>query len=125
MSSFTTAVIGASPNPSRYAFLAVNRLVKFNFDVVALGFRDGMIGDIAIQKEWPDKISNLKVISLYLGPQRQAPFYDYIVQLQPERVIFNPGTENPELYKMLTKAGIQIEEACTLVLLNTGVYKDL
>ena len=125
MSSFTTAVIGASPNPSRYAFLAVNRLVHFNFDVVALGFREGNIGNIPIQREWPEDIPNLKVVSLYLGPQRQEPFYDYIIGLQPEKVIFNPGTENPELYDLLTKAGIQFEKACTLVLLNTGVYKEL
>ena len=125
MSTFTTAVIGASPNPSRYGYLAVNRLAHFKFDVRALGFREGRIGDIPIQKEWPEDIPNLHVISLYLGPESQKPFYDYIIGLQPEKVIFNPGTENPELYAKLRKANIQFEEACTLVLLNTGVYKDL
>lgn len=122
---FTTAVIGASPNPARYGNIAVNRLVSHNFPVVALGFRNGEIAGIPIETNWPEEINNLKVVTLYLGPKRQPEFYDYILNLRPETVIFNPGTENAELYSLLDQAGIKYEEACTLVLLSTNEFKDL
>lgn len=125
MNKFTTAVIGASPNSERYAFKAIAKLTDHDFPVIALGFRPGVISEKPIITDWPNSIENLKVVSLYLGPGRQVEFYDYIIGLHPKTVIFNPGTENVELYKKLTKAGINYEEACTLVLLSTGAYENL
>lgn len=125
MSSFVTAIVGASPNEIRYSNIAVKRLNQYNFPVIALGFRKGQIGISSIITDWPIKIAELKVISLYIGPERQPEFYNYIIDLQPKTVIFNPSTENPEFYKLLEINGIRFEEACTLVLLATGVYKDL
>lgn len=125
MSSFITAIVGASPNEIRYSNIAVKRLNQYNFPVIALGFRKGQIGISSIVTDWPNKIPRLKVVSLYIGPERQPEFYKYIINLQPKIVIFNPGTENPEFYKLLEINGIGFEEACTLVLLTTGVYSDL
>jgi hypothetical protein len=65
---------------------------------------------------------DIHTLTLYIGPQRQGPYYDTILGLSPKRVIFNPGTENPELYDLLKKEGIEVEVACTLVLLGTGQY---
>lgn len=117
-----TAVLGVTPNSSRYAYTAINRLTEHGFPVTALGFRGGNVAGHKIITDWPKKIDELKIITLYVGPQRQHEFYDYIIGLQPTKVIFNPGTENPELYAKLVDAGIEYEEACTLVLLSTGVY---
>lgn len=120
---YTTAVLGASPNPNRYAYRAVERLKSKNIPVILLGFRKGKIAEEEIILNWPARIENLHTLTLYVGPKRQPDFYDYIVQLKPRRVIFNPGTENIELYKLLQSNHIHFEEACTLVLLNTNQYQ--
>lgn len=125
MKSSITAVIGASPNESRYSNIAIHRLTQQKHKIVALGFRIGKVADNQILTNWPVTIPNLKVVTLYLGPKRQPEFYDYILNLKPETVIFNPGTENKEFYTLLDQSGIKYEEACTLVLLSTGAYKNL
>jgi len=116
-----TIVLGASNKPDRYAYRAVNRLQQNGHEVIPLGFRQGDIGGIDILTDWP-KTEEVDTITLYLNPIRQAPHYDYILNQKPKRVIFNPGTENPELMALLQKAGIEAEIACTLVLLATNNY---
>ncbi len=119
---WNTAVIGVTPNQNRYAYIATSRLQGYQYPVIPLGFRSGTVGDSPIITDWPDHIDNLKIVTLYIGPHRQPEFYDYIIRLQPQKVIFNPGTENPEFYGKLKQAGIQYEEACTLVLLSTDSF---
>ena len=117
-----TAILGATPNPSRYAYLATERLTEYNHPVVPLGIREGKIGENVIITDWPNEISGLDTLTMYVGPKRQPEYYDYILGLNPKRVIFNPGTENAELYSLLDEKGIAHEEACTLVLLGTDSY---
>jgi predicted CoA-binding protein len=116
-----TLVLGASLNPSRYSNVAINRLVGNNYEVVAIGLREGIIAGIEIIKE-KRLFDDIDSITLYLNPQRQKEYYNYIVSLNPNRVIFNPGTENPELYQILKENNIESEVACTLVLLGTNQY---
>ncbi|MGX5820808.1 CoA-binding protein [Chitinophaga lutea] len=116
-----TVVIGASENPERYSFLAVNRLRANGHPVTAIGNREGQIGDTPIVKEHP-VLKDVDTITLYLNPMRQAEYYDYILGLHPKRIIFNPGTENPELIQLAKAAGIETKEACTLVMLSTGQF---
>ncbi len=116
-----TVVLGASENPSRYSYLAVNKLRAYGHSVVAIGNKKGMIGDIAITTERPDE-NDTDTVTLYLNPQLQQQYYDYILSLKPKRIIFNPGTENDELEELAKSNGIQAMEACTLVLLGTGQY---
>ncbi|HMQ45634.1 CoA-binding protein [Mariniflexile maritimum] len=116
-----TLVLGASLNPSRYSNMAIKKLVNHNIDTVAIGLRHGMVAGIDISTEkLPFK--DLHTVTLYLNPTNQKPYYDYIVSLKPTRVIFNPGTENPEFYKILKEHAISFETACTLVLLSTNQY---
>lgn len=116
-----TLVIGASLNPSRYSNLAIHRLVQNKIAVKAIGLKEGVVAGIPIVKEkLPFK--DIDTITLYLNAKRQIEYYDYIISLQPNRVIFNPGTENVELYKLLKENGIDNEVACTLVLLSTNQY---
>lgn len=122
MNTKKTMVFGASPNPSRYAHLAVKQLVANGIEVVALGRRAGQIGTIAIQTDYPTSIDNLHTISLYLGPKHQPEYYDYLIGLKPKRVLFNPGTENLSFAKKLEEVGIETEMACTLALLSIGGY---
>lgn len=121
MQTKKTLVLGASSNPDRYSFLAVNKLVKNNHPVVAIGKRKGKVGETEIETE-QKPIADIDTITLYLNPQNQKPYYDYILSLKPKRIIFNPGTENPELYELAKKNNIPIMEACTLVLLSTNQY---
>ena len=116
-----TLVMGASPNPSRYAHMAVLRLLKHNHEVKAVGLRSGEINGIEIQKGEPG-ISDVHTITMYVGKRNQLPLYDYILSLKPERVIFNPGAENPELESLLSKQGAEVLRACTLVMLSSGEY---
>lgn len=116
-----TLVIGASENPARYSNIAINRLVSHNQPTVAIGLKEGNVAGVPIEKG-EKAFEDIHTVTLYLGPQRQEQYYDYVLSLEPKRVIFNPGTENPVFYKLLQEAGIEIEVACTLVLLSTNQY---
>jgi predicted CoA-binding protein len=116
-----TLIIGASPNPSRYAYLAANMLKSKGHEIVNVGIKKGEVAGVEI--EAPGNIhSDIHTITLYIGPRLQDQYYDYILQTNPKRVVFNPGTENGELESLLRANGIEPVEACTLVLLSTGQY---
>ena len=116
-----TVVLGASDNPERYSYLAIEKLNRYGHLVVAIGKKEGQVGDIKIIDTHPDE-KEVHTITLYLNPLLQKKYYDYILSLQPKRLIFNPGTENEELYNLAKANGIEPLEACTLVLLGTGQY---
>ena len=116
-----TLVLGASLNPARYSNLAINRLVKHGQPTVALGLRNGTVNGVDIETEMLP-IEGIDTITLYLNAKRQKQYYDYILSLKPERVIFNPGTENPELYNLLRENHIDFENSCTLVMLSSNQY---
>ncbi len=118
-----TLVLGVSENPERYSNKAIRSLRKHNHPVTAVGLKSGKVDDVPIITEQELNASeSYDTVTLYLSAKNQTPWYDRIQQLAPNRVIFNPGAENPEWAKDLQKAGIQTEEACTLVLLSTGQY---
>ncbi|RFN57613.1 CoA-binding protein [Marixanthomonas ophiurae] len=116
-----TLVLGASLKPSRYSNLAINRLVDNNHPVEAVGLREGEVAGIEITTE-KENFENIDTVTLYLNAKRQVEYYDYIVSLKPNRVIFNPGTENPKFYKLLKENNIEVDVACTLVLLASNQY---
>lgn len=116
-----TLVLGASMNPARYSNIAIQRLVSHGQPTVAVGLRKGEVNGVEITNEL-ENFRDIDTITLYMNPQRQKEYYDYILSLDPDRVIFNPGTENPELYKLLRDKGIEIEVACTLIMLSTNQY---
>ena len=116
-----TLVFGASLKPERYSNMVVHRLVNQGHEVKAFGLKRGNIAGVEVDTELKPYIG-IDTVSLYLSPKRQTPFYDYIVSLQPKRVIFNPGTENSEFYELLNSKGIVAEIACNLVLLATNQY---
>jgi len=114
-------VIGASPNPERYSYKATALLVEHGIEVVALGIRKGKIGDEDIILDRPS-FNDIHTVTLYVGPKHQEPWLDYLASLKPERIIFNPGTENPKARAYFATHRIFTEEACTLVLLQTKQY---
>ncbi len=116
-----TLVLGASLNPDRYSNMAINRLITYNQPVEAVGLKKGQVAGVEITTE-KDPFEGIHTVTLYLNPKRQEEYYDYILSLKPQRVIFNPGTENPDLYKILRENNIENEVACTLVLLGTNQY---
>ena len=116
-----TLVIGASENPDRYSNKAINRLIENGFSVIALGLKAGQIGKTEIISTKP-LIYDVDTVSLYVGPKNQNEWMDYIINLKPKRIIFNPGAENPELENMASDKGIECVEACTLVMLSIGNY---
>lgn len=121
MQKTKTLVMGASPNPDRYSNAAVRELTKNHHQVVAFGRRTGKVGSVKISTELID-YEDIDTVTLYLNPENQKVFYDYIISLKPRRVIFNPGTENAEFITMLRENGIYPEIACTLVLLSLSSY---
>lgn len=116
-----TVVLGATPNPARYAYLAVQKLARHGHEVVPVGVQAGEIGGISIQLGQP-ALAGVHTVTLYLRDTRQPEYYDYILSLRPQRIIFNPGAENPELARLARENGIQPVEACTLVMLSIGNY---
>lgn len=116
-----TLVLGASPNEDRYSNLAVKRLRQHGHKVVAIGLREGRIGDVEIIRDHP-QLTGVETITLYINPLRQPQYYEYMLSLKPKRIIFNPGTENEELETLASANKIEAIEACTLVMLSTGQY---
>lgn len=118
-----TVVIGASTNPTRYAYLAANMLNDYSHEVVPVGIKKGEVAGRSIQdlREHP-RVEGVDTVTLYLGPQNQPEWYDYILGLNPKRIIFNPGTENTEFEKMAEAKGIEPVHGCTLVMLRSGIY---
>lgn len=116
-----TVVIGANTNPDRFAYRATVSLAAQGHEVVPIGLREGVINGIKILTGHPD-VDDVDTVTLYVGPQNQSGYYDYIVRLKPKRIIFNPGTENKELYRIARENGIQPLEGCTLVMLGIGTY---
>ena len=116
-----TLVLCATTKPERYAFKAINMLVDKGHSVLAVGQNAGEVAGIKIQtKAIP--LKNIDTVTLYINPVRQREYYNYIVDTKPKRVIFNPGTENPEFYQLLKLNDIKVEVACTLVLLSTNQF---
>lgn len=116
-----TLILGATENTSRYSNVALRKLIFKKNEVFAIGNKKGKVLDVVIEKE---KIlfQNIDTVTLYLNPQRQKEYYKYVLDLQPRRVIFNPGTENNEFENLLLKNGVEVEVACTLVLLSLEEY---
>jgi len=117
-----TLVLGASPNPDRTSYEAVISLMYKGIPVVAIGRREGQIGDIKIQKDLPVLNGKIHTVTLYMSAANQEEFYDYILSLEPKRIIFNPGTRNPELADMAAIQGIEVVEQCMLVMLSSGDF---
>lgn len=116
-----TLVIGASDNPSRYSFLAINKLRQHQHEVVAIGKKKGTVAGVDITTEM-EPVDDIDTVTLYINPRLQPAYYNYILSLKPRRIIFNPGTENAELQELAVDNGIQPLEACTLVMLSTNQY---
>ncbi len=121
MTKKTTLVIGASLNPERYSNMAIKSLVANNQHVLAYGLKVGDVSGVTISTIL-EEYNTIDTVTLYLNPALQKVYYDYIIGLKPRRVIFNPGTENPEFYNLLKANAIAVEIACTLVLLSTNQY---
>lgn len=119
--NYKTLVIGASTNPQRFSYLAIKSLVKHSVDVVAIGLKSGEVDGIKICVDRP-VFEEIHTITLYLNAERQREYLDYIISLRPQRIIFNPGTENGELLKLARANGIEPVFDCTLVMLNNGRY---
>ena len=118
-----TVIVGASTNPSRYAFMAAERLVDNLHEIVPIGVKSGEVfGKLILDIGSKPSIEDVDTITLYLGPQHQKEHYEYLLSLKPKRVIFNPGTENAEFEKKVEESGAEALEACTLVMLSTGQY---
>jgi len=117
----TTLVIGASDNPERYSFLAINSLRKHQIPVKAIGRAACTIADVEVDVQ-PLAYQNIDTVTLYLSAPHQKGYYDYILSLHPRRIIFNPGAENPEFELLAQQQGIQTLEACTLVMLSVGTW---
>ncbi len=118
-----TVIIGATTNSSRYAYIAAGMLHEYNYEFIPIGIKKGEVyGKSILDINQRPIISEVDTVTLYIGPRHQPEHYQYILSLNPKRVIFNPGTENPEFEKMVEDSGAEALEACTLVLLRSDQY---
>ena len=116
-----TLIIGASVNPERYSYKAAERLLAHKHDIYMIGNKAGTLFEHEISKEMTP-YTDVDTVTMYVSSKNQVGYYDYIISLKPRRVIFNPGTENPEFETLLATNGIESEIACTLVLLATNAF---
>jgi len=123
MSNKKTVIIGATPNPARYAYLAAENLSEKEHEIVPVGIKHGEVfGQPILDIRQKPKIDNVDTVTMYIGPRHQPEWYDYILSLKPKRIIFNPGTENDEFEQLAESRDVEVLEACTLVMLRTGQY---
>jgi len=123
MSNKKTVILGATPNPSRYAFLAANMLENYAHEYVPVGIKSGEVNGVQIldlgQKP---KIDDVDTVTLYIGSRNLPEWHEYILSLNPKRIIFNPGTEDQELARQAKSKGIETVFGCTLVMLRSDQY---
>lgn len=119
--SLKTAVLGASPNPHRYSHLAVERLVEHGHEPVPIGLRPGNIAGVDILLGKPE-VEDVHTLTLYVGEKNLEGWIDYILSLNPQRIIINPGAENAKFEAQAKAQGVEVLRACTLVMLSTGLY---
>jgi predicted CoA-binding protein len=118
-----TVIIGATTNPSRYAYIAAGMLNDYQHEIVPVGIKKGKVFGKEIEDIYKKPmIKGVDTVTLYIGPQHQSEWYNYILSLNPKRIIFNPGTENEEFEKLAEEQGIEALEACTLVLLRSHQF---
>ena len=122
-SSKKTVIIGASPNPSRYANMAAGMLEEYGHEIVPVSIKRGEVnGHPILDIRQQPEINDVDTVTMYVGPRNQLQIYDYLLGLKPRRMIFNPGTENYDLMQMAANEGIDVVEGCTLVMLRSGQY---
>jgi uncharacterized protein len=118
-----TVSIGATPDTSRYAYLAARMLDEYRHEIVPVSIKRGeVLGKEILDLRKKPPIADVDTVTMYIGPQKQPEWYQYILGLKPKRIIFNPGTENYEFEKMAEEQGIEAVEGCTLVMLRSWQY---
>lgn len=122
MENKKTLIVGASTNPSRFSFKAAQRLKENHHSIVLFGIKEGNVAGEKIQQTIPDQIPDLHTITMYLSPEKQAQYQKQLIALKPKRIVFNPGTENPEFMEEAQKNAIQVVPNCTLVMLSKDIY---
>ncbi|SDT83790.1 CoA-binding protein [Desulfobacula phenolica] len=116
------AVVGASPNQDRYSNKAIRMLTEYKHTPIPVAPKHKEIEGKKVYQALEDIPEKIDTVTLYLGPARQKSIIKDIIKLAPKRIIFNPGTENKNVYDQFKQAGIDVVEACTLVLLKTNQY---
>ncbi|VAW30073.1 Predicted CoA-binding domain COG1832 [hydrothermal vent metagenome] len=116
-----TLVVGASEKPHRYANKAIRKLLRYGYEVVPMASRSGQVAGVPFVTGFPE-LENIHTITLYIGPARQPAYYDYLLSLKPQRIIFNPGTENNIFLQKAQQQGVKTIQDCTLIMLDTGVF---
>ena len=118
-----TVIIGATADPSRYAYLAAHMLDEYDHEIVPVSIKKGeILGKEILDLRKKPPIDNVDTVTMYIGTRNQPEWYDYILDLKPKRIIFNPGTENYEFEKMAEDRGIEAVQGCTLVMLRSRQY---
>ena len=120
--SQTVVVLGASPKPERYSNKAIRLLVEHGHSVIPVHPAIPEIEGLTVKSGLEEITDPVDTLTLYVSPKISTTVADQIIALNPARVLFNPGTENPALKERLETAGIASEEACTLILLNSGQF---
>ena len=116
-----TLVIGGSLKPERYSNIAIRKLIRYGHPVVSVGLRNGEVEGVKIDTGRPD-YEDIHTVTMYVGPANQPAFYDYILQTNPKRIVFNPGTENDDFEEMAKQKNIETIRHCTLVMLDQGLF---
>jgi len=114
-------VLGASPNRQRFSNTCVKSLIRYGYEVVPVGIKEGSIAGHDILRDRPD-VRDVHTVTLYLNARNQEAYEDYILRLRPQRIIFNPGAENHQLKEKAMKRDIEVVEDCTLIMLNSGTF---
>ncbi|MDG1278614.1 MAG: CoA-binding protein [Algoriphagus sp.] len=118
-----TLLVGATPNPSRFAYFAAGKFIEQGIDFIPIGIKKGKVfGKEILDIRSKPELLNIHTITLYLGEQNQEEWVDYFLSLKPKRIIFNPGAENFEFMRKAQKMGIEAINACNLVMLRTGQF---
>jgi uncharacterized protein len=118
----TVVVLGASDDQGRVSYEAVKRLLKNHHIVIPVNLKGGEVAGLRILLSLKEISQPVDTVTMYISRRHQSAVMDDIIALRPRRVIFNPGSENRDIYPQFQAAGISIEEACTLVLLGTRQF---
>ena len=123
MNKDKTLIVGATTNPTRYAYAAAEFLKRAGKPFIPISIKKGsVLGENILDLRSKPNLDNVHTITMYMNERHQEEWEDYLLSLKPERIIFNPGAQNPRLARKASEAGIEAINACTLIMINTGQY---
>jgi predicted CoA-binding protein len=116
-------ILGLSDDPDRYSHMAMKLLQQYGYrNIIGVNPALTDVEGVKVVPKVEDIPERPHTLTVYVNPRRLEPMIPGILKLNPQRIILNPGTESKQLMQAAQEQGIEVEAACTLVMLRARQF---